>query len=403
MAKVLSMALPSHWRDPTQWCFTRAASSIQLGIICMRYLGYICQPFGMVLIFLISGYYMYAVIPIMADTTLQLISHLSASLVVLFNISFNYVLCSATDPGYITTKGKTAYDNDRDTTIIDDEEATTGVKQRNYELQALERVDAGVLPRVRPRTITPDGKNEGPIRVTRLQLMNSESVARQRNAKDGSSYCRPCRHFRPRRAHHCSICNKCVDKFDHHCPWVNNCIGRYNYRYFYLLLLWTTIGCVYAAILTFYAAYMELSQEQYTRYLLQAHTTSLQIAMSTAMHIVFSTILAVGLGVFCLAAMHTYLIATAQTTVEAHMTRQLCTKQPTRTQGIIPSYSSGSIHGNWEQVFGPCRFKILSIMPSTRLPPHLPTLLLEPRTSLCKDSIEILNCTRNAITAETMV
>lgn len=44
------------------------------------------------------------------------------------------------------------------------------------------------------------------------------------------TFCRVCRLFRPVRAHHCSVCNKCVDHMDHHCPWVNNCIGRGNYR-----------------------------------------------------------------------------------------------------------------------------------------------------------------------------
>ena len=32
--------------------------------------------------------------------------------------------------------------------------------------------------------------------------------------------CKRCKAFKPSRAHHCSICNRCVVKMDHHCPWV---------------------------------------------------------------------------------------------------------------------------------------------------------------------------------------
>jgi hypothetical protein len=45
-------------------------------------------------------------------------------------------------------------------------------------------------------------------------------------------YCDTCKIFRPPRAHHCKLCDNCVELFDHHCSWVNNCIGKRNYCYF---------------------------------------------------------------------------------------------------------------------------------------------------------------------------
>lgn len=38
--------------------------------------------------------------------------------------------------------------------------------------------------------------------------------------------CRRCKSFKPARAHHCSICRRCIIKMDHHCPWVNNVSSR---------------------------------------------------------------------------------------------------------------------------------------------------------------------------------
>lgn len=53
--------------------------------------------------------------------------------------------------------------------------------------------------------------------------------------------CLDCNRWKPIRAHHCSMCGKCVSKMDHHCPWINNCVGLRNHRAFYLFTLYMTV------------------------------------------------------------------------------------------------------------------------------------------------------------------
>lgn len=58
-------------------------------------------------------------------------------------------------------------------------------------------------------------------------------------------YCNRCILVKPDRAHHCSICSRCVLKMDHHCPWVNNCVCFQNYKFFMLFLGYALLYCTF--------------------------------------------------------------------------------------------------------------------------------------------------------------
>lgn len=65
----------------------------------------------------------------------------------------------------------------------------------------------------------------------------------------GLRHCGNCELYKPDRAHHCKVCNRCVYMYDHHCPWINNCIGRNNYKLFACFVLVSTICLVTAGTL----------------------------------------------------------------------------------------------------------------------------------------------------------
>lgn len=46
------------------------------------------------------------------------------------------------------------------------------------------------------------------------EILNTPAVP---NVNPFRKYCRRCKCFKPARAHHCSICNRCIVKMDHHC------------------------------------------------------------------------------------------------------------------------------------------------------------------------------------------
>lgn len=96
----------------------------------------------------------------------------------------------------------------------------------------------------------------------RAMLSNPGAVpfnAKPTSPEGWARQCNRCANFKPDRAHHCSVCGRCIIKMDHHCPWVNNCVGLANHKYFLLFLLYIFSICMYALVLLAIRFYICLS------------------------------------------------------------------------------------------------------------------------------------------------
>jgi hypothetical protein len=56
--------------------------------------------------------------------------------------------------------------------------------------------------------------------------------------------CDICRSWKPPRAHHSRLLNRCVFRMDHVCRWIGNVVGYSNQKFFILLLCYSCAGCI---------------------------------------------------------------------------------------------------------------------------------------------------------------
>lgn len=61
-------------------------------------------------------------------------------------------------------------------------------------------------------------------------------------------FCNKCAKYKPDRCHHCRVCNSCVLRMDHHCPWIANCVGFRNHKYFFLLVFYCFLNCLFIVV-----------------------------------------------------------------------------------------------------------------------------------------------------------
>ena len=91
-----------------------------------------------------------------------------------------------------------------------------------------------------PRAAAPLARDE-----ERARLAASAASGYRSRAK---GWCHRCASYKPPRAHHDSVTNRCIVKMDHYCPWTNNAIGVLNHKFFILFIGYTFALCIHSMV-----------------------------------------------------------------------------------------------------------------------------------------------------------
>ena len=152
-------------------------------------------------------------------------------------------------------------------------------------------------------------------------------------------WCQSCGKPKPRRAHHCHICQRCILRMDHHCPWFNNCVGLQNYKYFLGFTFFMSLAANWNIFMILFGM-VGIYDPEPTLY------------QEWKGWLIFDLFLcvAVGIPLTFFTLFHSYLIFTNQSTIEFQFGRLVHLVKKIETPYVNP-YDMG-IRANVQQIMG---------------------------------------------------
>jgi len=174
---------------------------------------------------------------------------------------------------------------------------------------------------------TPEWRMGGASDSSSLPLTREVKLSGERR------HCKWCLKYKPDRCHHCRLCKSCVLRMDHHCPWIMNCVGWRNHKFFFLLVVYAMLTCVFV-----FATEVATVQESMDKDM--PNSNRFLLVLGLTLSVIMGTLLILFL------MFHTWLMLNGMTTIEH------CERRSAEQVDAGSPYDQG-LYGNLKDVLGP--------------------------------------------------
>ena len=165
--------------------------------------------------------------------------------------------------------------------------------------------------------------------------------------------CKKCGIIRPSRSHHCSVCEKCIEKLDHHCYFLNNCVGRKNYKFFFSYLFLSMINSLIMIILGVFRFYLYKQKEMEKLNKMKFIKFNLDFLINFPIKVILLELISIPTFIGCvyLLIYHLFLININQTTIERKYP-SLYSKDPSKKdKSFCEKFSEILENDNWLHIY----------------------------------------------------
>lgn len=165
--------------------------------------------------------------------------------------------------------------------------------------------------------------------------------------------CKKCGIIRPSRSHHCSVCEKCIEKLDHHCYFLNNCVGRKNYKFFFSYLFLSMINSIIMIVLGVFRFYLYKQKEMEKLNKMKYIKFNLEFLINFPIKVILLELISIPTFIGCvyLLIYHLFLININQTTIERKYP-SLYIKDPSKKdKSFCEKFSEILENENWLNIY----------------------------------------------------
>ncbi|XP_034019949.1 zf-DHHC domain-containing protein isoform X2 [Thalassophryne amazonica] len=170
--------------------------------------------------------------------------------------------------------------------------------------------------------------------------LRSQSSRMNERGCEGWTVCSRCETYRPPRAHHCRVCQRCIRRMDHHCPWINNCVGELNQKYFIQFLFYTGMASLYSLVLVVSAWVWRIRNEKDGN----AEKEEMPSKHLIVAHYIILLVESILFGIFVMVIFYDQLVSivTDETPIEQMRNRLMMDKSSSSSSSQLPHHPTHS-------------------------------------------------------------